>query len=35
VRHHLLLYANDLLAAQLQTYRGKFKRDYDWHLNAP
>jgi hypothetical protein len=35
VRHHLLRYANDLLAAQLQAYRGKFKHDYDWHLNAP
>ena len=35
VRHHLRRYANDLLAAQLQAYRGKFRHDYDWHLNAP
>ena len=35
VRYHLLRYANDLLAAQLQAYRGTFKHDYDWHLNAP
>ena len=35
VRQHLLLYANDQLATQLRAYRGKFKHDYDWHLNAP
>jgi Protein of unknown function, DUF547 len=35
VVQHLLRYANEPLAAQLQAYRGKLKHDYAWQLNAP
>jgi Protein of unknown function, DUF547 len=35
VVQHLLRYANEPLAAQLQAYRGKLKHDYEWQLNAP
>jgi hypothetical protein len=28
-----VVYANNQLATQLREYHGKFKHDYDWHLN--
>jgi hypothetical protein len=35
VLQHLLHHADAQLATLLRAYRGKFKHNYDWALNAP